>query len=270
MDIILYNILTAICCLVFGYLLGSVEFSIIIGKVFFHQDPREYGSKNAGGTNAGRLWGKKVGLTVIILDMLKTLVPMWICWAVLTFVPFGERPLVASTEAYFSNDVNNYVIQWPVYLLANLGAIFGHCWPIFNHFKGGKGVSAFMGTILAASWGLGWIPASLFYFTILKKTKYVSLTSMLMGCITTVITWVWVILVMTHVIPNGYEWIVGYGPTINVSNYVYAIVITIMTILMIFRHKENIKRLRAGTERKIKWMGGDKSETKPAETEVKQ
>ena len=84
MDII-YNILVALICLIFGYLIGSVSFAIIIGKVFYHQDPREHGSKNAGGTNAGRIWGKKVGLLVIILDMIKTIIPMWICWAILTY-----------------------------------------------------------------------------------------------------------------------------------------------------------------------------------------
>lgn len=257
MDIILYNILVALVCLIFGYLMGSIEFSIIIGKVFFHQDPRDFGSGNAGGTNAGRLWGKKVGLTVIILDMIKTIIPMWIMWALLTFIPFGDKPLVASTTIYFSTEVSNYVIQWPVYLLANLGAIFGHCWPCFNNFKGGKGVSAFMGTILAASWGLGWA-LGIFYFLFLKKTKMVSLTSILMGCFVSLVTWIWVILVMTHVIPHGYEWIVCYGDTINVSSFVYAIVITIMSGLMIWRHKANIQRLKAGTERKITWMDSKK------------
>jgi len=256
MDIILYNIITALVCLIFGYLMGSIEFSIIIGKVFFHQDPRELGSKNAGGTNAGRLWGKKVGLTVIILDMIKTIIPMWIAWAFLTYVNFGDKPLVCSTIEYFHGG-NDYVIKWPVYLLANLGAALGHCWPCFNHFKGGKGVSAFMGTILAASWALGWIPG-LLYFAILKKTKYVSLTSMLIGVISSCMAWIWAILVLCNVLPDGYQWFVCYGPTINAASYVYAIVITLMTILMIVRHKANIERLRNGTERKIKWMGGDK------------
>ena len=72
MDII-YNILVALICLIFGYLIGSVSFAIIIGKVFYHQDPRELGSKNAGGTNAGRIWGKKVGLLVVIKQLIISL-----------------------------------------------------------------------------------------------------------------------------------------------------------------------------------------------------
>lgn len=252
MDII-YNIIAAICCLIIGYLMGSVSFSIIIGKVFYHQDPRNYGSKNAGGTNSGRLWGKKVGLLIIILDMIKTIAPMWICWAILTFVPFGSKPLCASTEVYYTPFVYDYKIQWPVYMLANLGCVIGHCWPLFAEFKGGKGVSAFMGTILGSSWGLGWIPATILYFPMLKKTKYVSLTSMAMGVFASIVAWIWAILIMNNVIPQGYQWIVMYGPTINCS-WQYALVITIMALIMILRHKENIIRLKNGTERKIKWM----------------
>ena len=231
--------------------MGSISFSNIIGKVFYHQDPREYGSKNAGGTNAGRLWGKKVGLLIIILDMIKTIIPMWICWAILTF---GEKPILCSTAQYFTEARYAYLIQWPVYLLANLGCVIGHCWPCFEHFKGGKGVSAFMGTITGASWGLGWVPASLWYFPCLKKTKYVSFTSITMGAVASIFAWVWAILCMTHVIPSGYEWIVCYGDTINVASWHYALIITLMAALMAYRHKANIQRLLNGTERKIKWM----------------
>ena len=58
MDIILYNILAGFICVIIGYLFGSIPFSIIIGKVFFKKDPRDYGSKNAGGTNCMRVFGK--------------------------------------------------------------------------------------------------------------------------------------------------------------------------------------------------------------------
>lgn len=252
MDIFI-NILVALICLFFGYFLGSISFSILIGRTFFHQDPRDFGSKNAGATNSGRLWGKKVGLLITILDMLKTIIPMWICWGILTFVPFGSKPLCVSTELFYTDMVFSYVIQWPVYLLANCGAIIGHCWPIFSKFKGGKGVSAFMGTLLGSSWGLGWIPAALFYFQFLKKTKYVSICSICFPLIATVFSWVWAILVMTKIIPHGYEWFVMYGPTINCSWH-YALMVTFMTILIIWRHSENIKRVKMGKERKIHWM----------------
>ena len=175
MDINLINILTAFICIIFGYLCGSFSFSIIIGKVFYHQDPRKFGSKNAGGTNAGRLWGKKIGFLVIVLDMIKTIAPMWIAWAILTFVPFGDKPLIASTAVYYTEANKDYIIQWPVYVLVNLGCFLGHCWPCFDHFKGGKGVSAFMGMILGSTWGFGWVPSVIFYFPTLKKCRYVSM-----------------------------------------------------------------------------------------------
>ena len=62
---------TNIVCLVLGYLLGSIPFALVIGKVFYHTDVRKYGSGNLGGTNAGRVLGKKVGALVIVLDALK-------------------------------------------------------------------------------------------------------------------------------------------------------------------------------------------------------
>jgi len=254
MDIILYNIFVPIICIIFGYLCGSFSFSIFIGKVFFHQDPRNYGSKNAGGTNAGRLWGKKFGLLVITLDMLKTILPMWICWAILTFVPFGDKPLIATTAVYYTAENANYIIQWPVYYLAAFGCLIGHCWPIFYKFKGGKGASAYMGTTLGSTWGLGFLPAGIFYFPILKKTKMVSLTMIIYSAIQLLVMWLWVILVMTHVVPDGWQWFVMYGPSLN-PTWHYALIITVMVIIMDARHHANIGRILRHEERKITWMG---------------
>ena len=265
MDII-YNIIIALICLIFGYLMGSVSFAILIGKIFYHQDPRNYGSKNAGGTNAGRLWGKKMGLFVIILDMIKTIIPMWICWAILTFVPFNGTPLLISTREYYLGTDVNYLVKWPVYLLANLGSVIGHCWPIFYKFKGGKGVSAFMGTILGASWGLGWVPATIWYFPCLKKTKYVSFTSITMSIVASISAWIWAILILTGVVQGSWCYFPFYGATINCSWH-YALIITIMSIIITYMHRTNIQRLRAGTERKIKWMDSKKDKEKAAQTE---
>ena len=88
MNILTINILVAIICLSLGYIFGSIPTAVWVGKIFFHQDPRDYGSHNAGGTNAGRLWGKKVGFVIILLDMIKTIAPLYICWACLTFIKF--------------------------------------------------------------------------------------------------------------------------------------------------------------------------------------
>lgn len=251
MDIILYNIIAAFSCLLLGYIFGSVPTSIMIGKIFFHQDPREFGSKNAGGTNSGRLWGKKVGFIVIVLDMMKTIAPIWICWAILTFVNFGEKPLMDSiTNSYFYHD-STYIIRWSVYWLAPLGTILGHCWPIFAGFKGGKGVSNFMGIACGTSWLVGFLPA-LSYLLVLKWKKHVSLASIFEALLLPICFWIWAILCHCNVL-TGFEWLATYGMTLRID-FVAAGILTIMGIIVIIRHRENIVRLKNGTERKITWM----------------
>ena len=102
MDIILYNIGAIIISLLVGYLIGSIPNSIWIGKVFFHKDPRDYGSGNAGGTNAGRVFGKKVGLLVIFLDAIKLIIPLYAVWAILTFAPiYNGQPLMGILQSIY-------------------------------------------------------------------------------------------------------------------------------------------------------------------------
>ena len=250
---IFYNILAALFCLIIGYLFGSFPTSIIVGKVFFHQDPRDYGSHNAGGTNAGRLWGKKVGLAIILFDMFKTIAPMWICWALFTFIKFDGQGLVAPVTQVNNFGLNqNYIIPWPVYWVSLLGCMIGHCYPIFAGFKGGKGVSCFMGCTVVASWMLGFIPG-LLYFAILKWKKHVSLASILTSAIIAVCCWIWTILVMCKVVPQDLYSLPTYGVNFTI-NWVYSLIVTISSIILIVRHHENIKRLKEGTERKISWM----------------
>jgi len=261
MDIILNNIsaniginfLVTFLCFVFGYLFGSFPTAVMIGKIFFKQDPREFGSKNAGGTNAGRIWGKKWGLIVIIIDMVKTISPIWICWAILTFVPFGEKPLLISTiDSYNQTLIQEYAIKWPVYWVTAIGCIIGHCYPIWVGFRGGKGVASFYGMTLGSSWLFGLVPG-IFFFIILKWKKYVSLCSIITPVIASILSWIWAILLLVNVIPNGWQNFPMYGNTLK-CDWICALTITFMALITIIKHKENIKRLINGTERKIKWM----------------
>jgi len=251
---IFVNILVPILCLIFGYILGSIPTAVWIGKVFFHQDPRDYGSHNMGGTNAGRLWGKKVGLTIIILDMLKTILPVWIAWAILTFAPINNgTPLCASV-----NNVNNfgincdYMICYPVYWIVALGSIIGHCFPCFASFKGGKGVSCFMGIVVSTSW-VHTIAGIFSYFGVLKLKKYVSLASIVSAIVMPTISWIWAILLATKVVPANMTFFIMNGMTL-VPGFVQSAVLTVMAAILIIRHKGNIERLKNGTEKKIKWM----------------
>lgn len=252
---ILINILAAIVCLLIGYLLGSANISIPIGKIKFNQDPRDYGSHNCGATNCGRIWGKKYFFIVFFFDVFKTIAPLYICWAILTFVPFNNgTPILASAYQMHLNETSEYIIKWPVYWLACIGAMFGNILPLFTNFKGGKAASTYIGLTFTTSWTFGIIGA-MSYFGVLLKTKYVSLSSILCGVINVIVTWIWAILLATNVIPKDnivLVFLVNYGPILY-CNYVYAITMTIMVIVMIIRHHENISRLLAGTERKFNW-----------------
>lgn len=262
MNIFLINILVALFCIILGYFFGSIPTAVWVGKIFFHQDPRQYGSKNAGGTNAGRLWGKKVGFLIIVLDMLKTVLPVYLCWILLTYIKFDysvidgvssfSHALLPTAKQLYTPVADGFAIRWAIYWLAAVGVILGHCWPIFAGFKGGKGVSCFMGTTVVSSWMLGFIPGFC-YFGFLKWKKYVSLASILQSILITTLTWIWVVLVMTKVIPQDLCTLPMYGPSLF-PDFTYACVVTFMAGLLIIRHHGNIARLRAGTERKIKWM----------------
>ncbi|MGM9873622.1 MAG: glycerol-3-phosphate 1-O-acyltransferase PlsY [Bacilli bacterium] len=250
---ILTNILVAIACIVFGYLFGSISTSIIIGKIFFHKDPRKEGSKNAGGTNSGRLFGKKIGVLVIFLDMIKTLIPVWIAFLFLTYVKaIDGKALIPSAVDMFNGNTEGYIIQWPVYWLTPLGSLIGHCFPLYFGFKGGKGVSNFYGTELSISWGLFLSSGAVFLLT-LKAKKYVSLGSIVGSIFGTIVSWVYSILHIFKVIPLQYYFIPMYGQTLY-PNYVLSIVLTVMTIIIIIRHISNIKKIKNGTENKITWM----------------
>ena len=102
-----------------GYFLGSIPFALVIGKVFFKKDIRNYGSGNLGGGNAGRVLGKKAGVSVMTLDILKVSLAIFIAGC----LKDGEGIAVA----------------------AGLAAAIGHCFPIFARFKGGKAVATMYG-----------------------------------------------------------------------------------------------------------------------------
>lgn len=246
---IFLNILVAFCCLIFGYLIGGFPTAVVVGKVFFHKDPRDYGSHNAGGTNAGRLFGKKVGFAIIVFDMIKTIAPVWICWAILNYSGLNKA---------FIDSYGQGMYNIPLYYyLSALGTSIGHCWPIYIHFKGGKAASNFMGIACGTSWVLFLL--SFLYFLFLKAKKYVSLTAILIAAVH--VTAVWIIFGLSF-IPNfdnsilmwGWGFCLLPGMPGAGCGWEFALIVTLMAILVVIRHKDNIKRLKDGTERKIKWM----------------
>ena len=132
-----------------------------------------------------------------------------------------------------------------------LGAYFGHCYPIFAQFRGGKNVAVFYGVFISCCWA-GWICLLAFLVIALIK-KMVSLASIISSWISVAWTWTWAILIMTKVVTGSATWFVGYGPTVEM-NYVFAIVVTIGATLLTIKHKSNIQRIRNGNENKINWF----------------
>ncbi len=148
-----------IIILILAYLFGSIPWALVIGKVFYKTDIRNHGSGNLGGSNAGRVLGKKAGVSVIALDALKALFSVMLA------------------KALNMSDT--------ICVLAGLMCCVGHCFPVFANFKGGKAVATTVGFVIGISvlithefLIMSLIPIITF-FVILKLTKYVSLSSMI-------------------------------------------------------------------------------------------
>lgn len=158
-------IIEIILSLIIGYLLGSIPFALVIGKIFYKTDIRNYGSKNLGGSNAGRVLGKKAGLSVMTLDLLKV-----------TFAIF--------ITSYFKH--NDFTM-----ILAGLAAAAGHCFPVFANFKGGKAVATMYGFLFGMaifgnySFWIFFLPLIVFVL-VLYIWKIVSLASMCSAVINTI------------------------------------------------------------------------------------
>lgn len=194
---------------IIAYLIGSITFALVIGKVFFKTDVRNYGSKNLGGSNAGRVLGKKAGFCVMVLDVLKVIIAMWIA-------------------SFFKNaDVT--------IILAGLAAGIGHCFPIWANWKGGKAVAALYGFFIGMIWfgncscWLFFLPLIIF-LVVLYIGKMISLASMISAACSTI-----------------YLCLVSDSTLLIIVSCLY-------TILVIWRHRSNIGRIRQGKENKITWM----------------
>ena len=143
-----------ILCIVSGYLIGTFSTSYIIGKTN-HLDIRDYGSGNAGTTNAFRVMGKKAGIITFIGDFLKAFIPLMIMKYVL---------LRGADECCL------------LMLIFGIMCVIGHNYPVWLHFKGGKGIAATGGVFVAFDpWIL--IPGAIIFGGVIYLSKYVSLGS---------------------------------------------------------------------------------------------
>ena len=207
-----------------GYLLGSIPFALVIGKVFYKTDIRQHGSHNLGGGNAGRVLGKKAGLAVMALDLLKVTLAVFI---VSLFIQLIDRTLAEPL---------NQSQRQLVLIIAGFAAAMGHCFPLFAHFKGGKAVATMygflFGMVLVAGYSL-WIflVPLIAFLVVLYIWRIVALSSILSAVVNTVFIWFFV------------------------DSLPLFITSLIFTLILIVRHRPNLQRMMKGTENKIKWMG---------------
>lgn len=222
------TIIVSIILIILAYLLGSIPNAVWIGKVFFKVDVREHGSGNAGATNVLRTLGRRAALPVFILDGLKGYLAVMLSWVL---------PHFSDVFADFSEPFINFRI------LLIIAVILGHIFPIFAQFRGGKGVATIAGAMIAFSP----IPIllSLIVFTIMLLWKhYVSLGSVCAAVTFPLFTILspWVsqqlrlkdLMYINDVI----------SPTMIIFSFVVAAV-------LVFMHRKNIARLKAGTESKV-------------------
>lgn len=204
--------------LIIAYLLGSIPSGVWMGKIFFKKDIRQFGSGNTGTTNTFRVLGKKAGVTVLAMDILKG--------TLATSLPF----------IFGINNINP--------LLFGVVAVLGHTFPIFANFKGGKAVATSAGMILAYN-PTFFAYSALIFVIILYITSMVSLTSM---CSAVLITLSTVILPFTvpSILPK-LDWLL-------------TSIALALTVFIFLRHKENIKRIKNGTESHVSF--GLKSDKK--------
>jgi len=181
-----------------SYILGSIPFGLILSKIFLNQDIRKLGSKNIGATNVLRTGNKLVAFLTLFFDIFK-----------------GAAPILFT----------NYYFPSLIYL-SGLASFLGHIFPVWLKFKGGKGVSTFLGIIFVISFKLGLIFIIL-WILIAFITKYSSLSSILSAFIIFLISF----------LENNFE----------LNSFLF-----ITFVIILYTHSQNIVRLKNKSEDKIK------------------
>lgn len=206
---------TYIIVAVIAYLIGSINFSIILSKKMAGFDIREKGSGNAGTTNMLRAVGKKAAVITLICDILKGVVSI----------------LIAVLAGKIVKNLDNALLVQ----LAGIFVIIGHTFPIFFKFKGGKGIATSLGVLLMINWQIGLI-CLIFALVLMALTKMVSVGSIAAAILFPI---------LVAFIDQNYI-----VPTSN-SNWSYLVFSIIVALLVIFNHRANVQRILNGTENRL-------------------
>jgi len=202
--------------LIFGliaYLLGSIPSAVWVGKKWYGVDVREAGSKNSGATNTFRLLGKKAGIIVLLLDIFKGLLAV-----ILPVIIFNSE---------FQELIQVEVIH--VQIVCAITAVFGHVFPLFASFKGGKGVATSLGIVIGIHPPTALV-CLLIFLVIFIISSYVSFGAIVSAVLFPVI----LIFVFSETDP----WLITFS--------------LVLSLAVVLAHRKNIGRLLKGEENKMK------------------
>ena len=213
-------LLALILAAVIGYLLGSLNFSIIVVKFMKGKDIRTVGSKNAGLTNTYRCFGPACAGITLAGDLCKGILAVSLSQLFTSLLKAGFAP---------NNDVKY------IGLIAGLFAIIGHVFPIYYGFKGGKGVLVGVSAFLIVEPRV-FLALILIFAAVLALSKYVSLASVMAAAYAPI-----AVFLMSLIVDHA-----GFGRSL-----LYTILCIPMTAMVIYMHRTNIDRLKEGSESKF-------------------
>jgi glycerol-3-phosphate acyltransferase PlsY len=209
------------------YLICSLNPAIVVTKIKSGKDIRELGSGNPGLTNTLRTQGKSAAVIVLLFDVFKGVISVYaVRFLYLTLFPIVAGLPHATSIAQSSYFGYNVPEVGGFLWLAALFAVLGHCFPIYYKFKGGKAILVTISALFVIDWLVALILLSLFII-IVAITRYVSLGSCISASMCPVLTWFFS------------------GSLIGTA---FA---TVIAAILIVKHRENIKRLVAGNEKKL-------------------
>ncbi len=189
--------LVPIIWIVAAYLIGSIAFGIVVSKLFGLPDPRTVGSGNIGATNVARSGQKLPAILTLLGDAFKGWLPVWLA-------------------------LQSGMLMWVV-ACVGLAVFFGHLFPIFHRFKGGKGVATALGVMLAISLMLG-LAALITWAIVFAISRYSSLAAIIAALLSPLYAWA----------------LLPYKD--------YVMMMLVIAVLLVWRHRSNIEKLLAGTE----------------------